>query len=268
MFEENIKIWGPFGELALTWCEAFMDDNDYVVLMIYLQKRKWIMSDSDLQAVIKEYDRMGLADMRQAAMNLQNFGIVRLDERKQNNFQRDNHFQNMQINNEFVDCLERQCKILEEKCQQEKKEVEKQEKNQTSKYCSICNQQYSLNDIHLFQLKRCKKYGCEQGLLIDSQLDELRKKHVQILEQILERIKRQLENCKLEPFPTANDIEQSKQMVIEVQSKSFLDPEVEKKWNENKKEQIHSIFKLPICKKINSYVQRKKQFLSNKMNIE
>ena len=36
MFEENIKIWSPFGELALMWCEAFMDDNDFTVLMIYL----------------------------------------------------------------------------------------------------------------------------------------------------------------------------------------------------------------------------------------
>lgn len=47
-------------------------------------------------------------------------------------------------------------------------------------------------------------------------MDELRKKvfiyllllqHVSILEQILERLKRAIENCKLEPFPTVNDIE-------------------------------------------------------------
>lgn len=45
-----------------------MDDNDYTVLMIYLQKRKWIMKDSDLQLVIQEYERMTLPEMRLAAM--------------------------------------------------------------------------------------------------------------------------------------------------------------------------------------------------------
>ncbi|CAD8076124.1 unnamed protein product [Paramecium sonneborni] len=268
MLEENIKIWGPFGELALMWCEAFMDDNDFTVLMIYLQKRKWLIKDSELQAVIQEYDRMGLADMRQSAMNLQSFGILKLDERKNNNFQRDNHFQTMQINQDFVDCLDRQCQILQEKWKFEKTEVEKQELNQTSRYCSICNKQYTLNEIFLNQMKRCNKYGCENGSLIDSQMDELRKKHVLVLERILEKIKNAISICKLEPFPTINDIEQSRSMVIELQQQKFLDLEVEKHWNENKKQQINKIFKMPICKKINAYVQQKKQFLSNKMNIE
>jgi hypothetical protein len=52
MAEENIKVWGPFADLALMWCEAFMDDNDYFILMIYFQKRKWTLPHDELQNAI------------------------------------------------------------------------------------------------------------------------------------------------------------------------------------------------------------------------
>ncbi|KAM3138854.1 hypothetical protein pb186bvf_009057 [Paramecium bursaria] len=243
--QKILNIWGPIAKLGLTWCHAFLGQNEYLLFTIILMNDGLEYGKDQLKVEAQKY--MTIEVMQETLKVLQENCLVYLfgenTQTQKQQYNRYNNFTKIRVNQAIVDDLKTQLIKMGEKRDVKNQELQNQMNDQYIKQCKVCGQKYSLYEVYGDNIQKCKILTCRSELE-EFKVDISLQRNIKSFDKILAYLNEIIEQCAQFQFPSDHDF-QTNQILNQQQE----GPKIERRYEEHR----INIFTNTIEKQIESY---------------